>query len=68
MSYGVGHRHSSDPVLCRPAAAAWTQSLAWELPYVVGVAEKDIKKILVVPSLIRYNIFIILNLYFLDHS
>ena len=47
MSYGVGHRHSSDPVLLwlwrRPAATALIQPLAWELPYVVGVALKKKK-------------------------
>ena len=45
MSYGVGHRHSSDLALlwlwCRPAAAALIQLLAWELPYAAGMALKS---------------------------
>ena len=48
MSYSVGHRHGSDPVLlwlwCRLAAAAPTGPLAWEPPYVTGVALKNKKK------------------------
>ena len=48
MSYGVGHRHSSDPELlwlwCRPAAIAWIQPLAWESPYTMGVALDKTKK------------------------
>ena len=51
MSCGVGHRRSSDLtwlwlwLWCRPAAAALTPPLAWELPYVVaGVALKSQKK------------------------
>ena len=42
MSCGVGHRHSSDPVLLWlwPAGAAWIQPLAWEL----GAALKSKKK------------------------
>ena len=48
MSYGVGWRHSSDPVLlwlwCRPAAVAPIPPLAWEPPYAVGVALKSQKK------------------------
>ena len=41
---GVGHRHSSDPVLlwvwCRSAATAPIGPLAWELPYAAGAAVK----------------------------
>ena len=48
MSCGVGHRHGSDPSLLwlwhRPAAIAPIQSLAWEFPYVTGVALKRPKK------------------------
>ena len=48
MSYGVGHRHGSDPALLwlwpRPAATVPTGPLAWEPPYAVGVALKDDKK------------------------
>ena len=37
MSFGVGRRHGSDPVLLqlwsRPAAVALIQLLAWELPH-----------------------------------
>ena len=48
LSCAVGHRHGSDPVLlwlwCRPAAAAWIQPLAWELPYDAHVALKEKKK------------------------
>ena len=44
MSYGVGHRCGSGPTLlwlwCRLAAIAPIQSLAWELPYAVGMALK----------------------------
>jgi len=47
VSYGVGHRHGSDPTLLwlwyRPAAAL-IQPLAWELPYASGVALKRKKK------------------------
>ena len=49
MSCGVGRRHGSDPELlwlwCRPAAVTLIRPLAWEPPYVVGVALKSkIKK------------------------
>ena len=48
MSFGVGHRHSSDLALlylwCRPEATALIQPLAWELPYAAGVALKRPKK------------------------
>ena len=48
MRCGVGHRHSSDPLLPwlwpRPAVAAPTQPLAWELPYTAGVALKRQKR------------------------
>ena len=44
MSYGVGHRCSSDPALLwlwyRLAAIAPIQPLAWEPPYAMGVALK----------------------------
>ena len=44
MSYGVGHRHSSDPALLWPwyrtATAALIQPLAWEPLYAAGVALK----------------------------
>ena len=50
MSCSVGHRHSLDLVLLwlrhRLAAAALIQALAWEPPYVMGVAVKRKKKIL----------------------
>ena len=42
MSYGVGHRHSSDLALLwlwyRPAAIAPIRPLAWDPPYATGVA------------------------------
>ena len=45
VSYGVGCSCSSDPVLlwlwCRLAAAALIRPLAWEPPYVAGVALKS---------------------------
>ena len=45
MSYGVGHRCSSDPKLlwlwCRLAAVAQIRPLAWELPYASGAALKS---------------------------
>jgi len=48
MSCGVGHRHSSDPVLLwlwhRPAAAVQIPPLGWELPYAVRVALERLKK------------------------
>ena len=44
MSYSVGFRHHSDPMLlwlwCKPAAAAPIQPLAWDRPYAAGVALK----------------------------
>ena len=47
MSSGVGQRHSSDMVLLwlwyRPADAALIGPLAWEPPYVLGVALKKKK-------------------------
>ena len=47
---GVGQRCGSDPVLlwCRLAAAAPILPLAWELPYIAGVAlkRKEKKKVL----------------------
>ena len=47
MSYGVGHRHGSDPTLLwlwrRPAAIALNGALAWKPPYAVGVVLKDKK-------------------------
>ena len=48
MSYGVGHRCSSDLVLlwlwCRPAATAPIQPLPWEPLHATGVALKRQKK------------------------
>ena len=48
MSYGVGHRRGSDPVLLwlwhRWAAIALIQPLAWKPPYAPGVALKRPKK------------------------
>ena len=48
MSFGVGRRHSLDPALLWlwPLATVpiRPQPLAWELPYAVGVAQKDQKK------------------------
>ena len=45
MSYGVGHRCSSDLALlwlwCKPLATALIQPLAWELPCAVGIAPKS---------------------------
>ena len=44
MSYGVGHKCSSDPALlwlwCRQAAIAPNQPLACEFPYATGAAHK----------------------------
>ena len=44
MSCGVGHRCSPDPallwLLCRPAATALIQPLAWEPPCAMGMALK----------------------------
>ena len=48
MSCGVGHRHSSDPMLlmlwCRLAVVALVQPPAWELPYAVGASLKNKQK------------------------
>jgi len=49
VSYGAGHRCSSDLALlwlwCRPVATAPIGPLAWEPPYAVGAALKSkIKK------------------------
>ena len=46
MSYGVGHRHGSDPVLlwCRPSAGAPIRPLAGKPPYAKGAAQKKKKK------------------------
>ena len=48
MSYGVGHRHSSDPALLwlwrRLAGTSPIRPLAWETPYALGVALKKKKK------------------------
>ena len=48
MSWGVGHRCSSDPELlwlwCRPGATAPIWPLAWELPYAAGADLKRPKK------------------------
>ena len=47
MSYGVGHRHGSDPPLLwlwrRPVATVLIGPLAWETPYAADVALKDEK-------------------------
>ena len=48
LSCGVGHRGGLDPeLLCRPAAVAPIQLLAWELPYAAGLALKRKKKNLI---------------------
>ena len=45
MSCGLGRRHGSDlELLCKPAAIALIQPLAWEHPYATGVAPKRQKK------------------------
>ena len=46
MSYGVGHRHGSDPVLLwhRPAATALIRPLAWEPPHTAKAALEKAKK------------------------
>ena len=48
MSCGVGCRLGSDPTLmwlwCRLEATALIEPLAWELPLIVGVPQKDKKK------------------------
>ena len=48
MSYGVGHRRGSDPMLLwlwrEPAATAPIQPLAWEPPCAMGAALKRPKK------------------------
>ena len=48
MSYGIGQRRGSNPqllwLLCRLAATALIQLLAWESPYAAGVALKSKQK------------------------
>ena len=48
VSYGVGHRRSSDPPLLwlwrRLAATAPIRPLAWEPPYAAGVALENMQK------------------------
>ena len=48
MSYGIGHRRSSNPVWLwlwyGPTAAAPIPPLAWELPYAAGVGLKRKKE------------------------
>ena len=48
MSYGVGHRCGSDPILLwlwhRLAAIAPIRPLAWEPPYAVGIALEKTKR------------------------
>ena len=73
MSCGVGCRRSSDPELLwlwrRRAAVAPIQSLAWELPYAVGVAlksktkqnKKTVKKVF--QNLFRVYLFIFFVLF-----
>ena len=49
MRCGIGHRCGSDLALLllllwhRPVATAPNGTLAWELPYAAGVAEKETK-------------------------
>ena len=48
MSWGVGRRCGSEPKLlwlwCRPEAIAPIRPLAWEPPYIMGMARKSKKK------------------------
>ena len=48
MSYGVGYRCGSDPVLLwlwnRPTTVALIRPLAWKHPYAAGAAPKKDKK------------------------
>ena len=48
VSYGIGHRHGSDPALLWPwrklAAVALIRPLAWELPYASSAALKPEKE------------------------
>ena len=67
MSCDVGCRHGSDPVLlwlwCSPAATAPIRLLAWEPPYVSGVALKRTKgKKKKKKRNLEVNVEIILNL------
>ena len=59
MSCGVGHRCGLDLALLwrwhRIAAAAPGQSLAWELPYAMGVALQRQKKKVPVVMLMKRN-------------
>ena len=44
MSYGVGLRCGSDPMLCSLVATSPILPLAWELPYAAGVSLNSNKK------------------------
>ena len=65
VSYSIGHRHGSDLALlwlwCRLVATAPIQPLAWEPPYVSGVAlktqkTKKKKKVKRQSSLVAYQL------------
>ena len=62
MSRGVGRRRGLDLVLlwlwCRPSAAAPIRPLAWEPPYIVGVALKRQK----IKICIFFSAFVIIML------
>ena len=49
MSYGVGCRHGSDPILlwlwCRPVATVMIRPLAWEPPYATEAAQEMAKRL-----------------------
>ena len=44
MSYGVGHRPSSDPVLLWPVTVVLIRPLAWEPPYASSAALEKTKR------------------------
>ena len=59
MSYGVGHRQGSYPVLLwlwfKPEAVATVRPLAWELPHAAGVALKSKQKTLFIDASVRVS-------------
>ena len=67
MSYGVGGRRASDPgllwLLCRPAALAVIQPLAWEPLCTMGAALKSNKIKCLINGKVRHASLEILEIY-----
>lgn len=78
MSYAIGRRHGSYPLLlwmwCRLAAVASIRPLAWEPPYAVGVALKTKKKTFIEHVPVKFGGFFVtaalpdlIQLYYVRH-